>query len=98
MDQVSIKYTNIFQCKTLQNLPKFRSLVSIETIWQTIHRYIEVRIKLRTVILRLYVLQENVCIKCDDCGTTAFPRTTFPRNLPKCPFPKQFSPKRRLSP
>jgi hypothetical protein len=23
MDQVSIKYTNIFRCKALQNLPKF---------------------------------------------------------------------------
>jgi hypothetical protein len=23
MDQVSIKYTNILHCKTLQNLPKF---------------------------------------------------------------------------
>jgi hypothetical protein len=23
MDQVSIKYTNIFHCKTLQNLPQF---------------------------------------------------------------------------
>jgi hypothetical protein len=31
---VSIKYTNIFQCKTLQNLPKFRLLVWKETIWQ----------------------------------------------------------------
>jgi hypothetical protein len=27
MDQVSIKYANIFQCKTLQNLPKFGYLV-----------------------------------------------------------------------
>jgi hypothetical protein len=26
-DQVAIKYTNIFQCKTLQNLPKFGFLV-----------------------------------------------------------------------
>jgi hypothetical protein len=25
MDQVSIKYTNIFNCKTLQNLPKFEN-------------------------------------------------------------------------
>jgi hypothetical protein len=28
MNQVSIKYTNIFHCKTLQNLPKFGFLVS----------------------------------------------------------------------
>jgi hypothetical protein len=34
MDQVSIKYTNIFQCKTLQNLPKFGFLVWKHTIWQ----------------------------------------------------------------
>jgi hypothetical protein len=27
MDQVSIKYANIFHCKTLQNLPKFGFLV-----------------------------------------------------------------------
>jgi hypothetical protein len=27
MDQVSIKYTNIFHCKTLQNVPKFGFLV-----------------------------------------------------------------------
>jgi hypothetical protein len=27
MDQVSIKYTNIFHCKTLQNLPKLEFLV-----------------------------------------------------------------------
>jgi hypothetical protein len=27
MDQVSIKYINMFQCKTLQNLPKFGFLV-----------------------------------------------------------------------
>jgi hypothetical protein len=34
MDQVSIKYTNIFYCKTLQNLPKFGFLVWKQTIWQ----------------------------------------------------------------
>jgi hypothetical protein len=34
MDQVSIKYTNIFKCKTLQNLPKFGFLVCKQTIWQ----------------------------------------------------------------
>jgi hypothetical protein len=34
MDQVSIKYTNIFHCKTLQNLPKFGFLVCKQTIWQ----------------------------------------------------------------
>jgi hypothetical protein len=34
MDQVSIKYTNIFHCKTLQNLPKFGFLVLKQTIWQ----------------------------------------------------------------
>jgi hypothetical protein len=34
MDQVSIKYTNIFQFKTLQNLPKFGCLVWKQTIWQ----------------------------------------------------------------
>jgi hypothetical protein len=27
MDQVEIKYTGIFRCKTLQNLPKFGFLV-----------------------------------------------------------------------
>jgi hypothetical protein len=34
MDQVSIKYTNIFHCKTLQNLPKFGFLVWKQAIWQ----------------------------------------------------------------
>jgi hypothetical protein len=34
MDQVSIKYTNDFQCKTLPNLPKFAFLVRKQTIWQ----------------------------------------------------------------
>jgi hypothetical protein len=34
MDQVSIKYSNIFHCKTLQNLPKFGFLVLKQTIWQ----------------------------------------------------------------
>jgi hypothetical protein len=34
MDQVSIKYTNIFHCKTLKNLPKFGFLVGKQTIWQ----------------------------------------------------------------
>jgi hypothetical protein len=34
MDQVSIKYTNIFYCKTLQNLPNFIFLVWKQTIWQ----------------------------------------------------------------
>jgi hypothetical protein len=34
MDQVSIKYTIIFHCKTLQNLPKFGFLVWKQTIWQ----------------------------------------------------------------
>jgi hypothetical protein len=34
MDQVSIKYTSIFHCKTLQNLPKFVFLVWKQTIWQ----------------------------------------------------------------
>jgi hypothetical protein len=34
MDQVSIKYTNIFHCKTHQNFPKFGFLVWEQTIWQ----------------------------------------------------------------
>jgi hypothetical protein len=34
MDLVSIKYTNISHCKTLQNLPKFGFLVWKQTIWQ----------------------------------------------------------------
>jgi hypothetical protein len=34
MDQVSLKYTIIFHCKTLQNLPKFGFLVWKQTIWQ----------------------------------------------------------------
>jgi hypothetical protein len=34
MDQVSVKYTNIFNCKTLQNLPEFVFLVWKQTIWQ----------------------------------------------------------------
>jgi hypothetical protein len=34
MDQVSIKFTNIFHSKTLQNLPKFGFLVREQTIWQ----------------------------------------------------------------
>jgi hypothetical protein len=34
MDQVSIKYTNIFHCKTLQNLSKFGFWVWKQTIWQ----------------------------------------------------------------
>jgi hypothetical protein len=33
-DQMAIKYTNIFHCKTLQNLPKSGFLVRKETIWQ----------------------------------------------------------------
>jgi hypothetical protein len=34
MDQVSIKYTNIFNCKTLKNFPKLGFLVWNQTIWQ----------------------------------------------------------------
>jgi hypothetical protein len=34
IDQLGIKYTNIFNCKTLQNLPKLGFLVSKNTIWQ----------------------------------------------------------------
>jgi hypothetical protein len=34
MDQVSIKYVNIFRCKTLQYLPQFGFLVWKQTIWQ----------------------------------------------------------------
>jgi hypothetical protein len=34
MVQVSIKYSNIFHCKNLQNLPKFGFLVWKQTIWQ----------------------------------------------------------------
>jgi hypothetical protein len=34
MDQVSIKYTNIFHRMTLQNFPKFGFLVWKQTIWQ----------------------------------------------------------------
>jgi hypothetical protein len=37
MDQVSIKYTNIFHCKTLQNLPKFGFSAWKQTIWQPWH-------------------------------------------------------------
>jgi hypothetical protein len=34
IDQIAIKFTNIFYCKTLQNLPKLGFLVRKETIWQ----------------------------------------------------------------
>jgi hypothetical protein len=34
MDQVFIKYTNTFHCKTLQHLPKVGFLVRKQTIWQ----------------------------------------------------------------
>jgi hypothetical protein len=34
MDQVSMKYTIVFHCKTLQNLPKFGYFVLKQTIWQ----------------------------------------------------------------
>jgi hypothetical protein len=34
IDQPAIKYTNIFHCKTLQNLPKSGFLVRKYTIWQ----------------------------------------------------------------
>jgi hypothetical protein len=41
MDQVSIKYTNIFHCKTLQNLPKFGFSVWKQTIWQPCFRRVD---------------------------------------------------------
>jgi hypothetical protein len=41
MDQVSIKYSNIFQCKTHQNLPKFGFLVWKQTIWHPCHTVIK---------------------------------------------------------
>jgi hypothetical protein len=34
IDQIAIKYTNIFHCETLQNLPKLGFLVRKETIWR----------------------------------------------------------------
>jgi hypothetical protein len=34
MDQMAIKYTNIFHCKTLQKLPKLVFLVRKYAIWQ----------------------------------------------------------------
>jgi hypothetical protein len=34
IDEMSIKFTNIFYCKTLQNLPKLEFLVWKYTIWQ----------------------------------------------------------------
>jgi hypothetical protein len=34
MDHVSIKYTILFHCKTLQNLPRFGFLDWKQTIWQ----------------------------------------------------------------
>jgi hypothetical protein len=34
IDQVAIKYTNIFRCKTLQNLTKLRFFISKYAIWQ----------------------------------------------------------------
>jgi hypothetical protein len=40
MDQVSIKYTIIFHCKTLQNLTKFGFLVWKQTILQPWHRVV----------------------------------------------------------
>jgi hypothetical protein len=39
MDQVSMKYANIFHCKTIKNLPKFGFLVRIQTIWQPCFRF-----------------------------------------------------------
>jgi hypothetical protein len=35
IDQMVIKYTKIFHCKTLQNLPKLEFFVSKQTIWQS---------------------------------------------------------------
>jgi hypothetical protein len=37
-DQTAIKYTNIFHCKTLQNLPKFGFSVWKYTICATLSR------------------------------------------------------------
>jgi hypothetical protein len=34
LDQMAIKYTNIFRCKPLQNLPKFGFLVGKFATWQ----------------------------------------------------------------
>jgi hypothetical protein len=34
IDRMSIKYTNIFHCRTLQKIPKFVLLVRKYTIWQ----------------------------------------------------------------
>jgi hypothetical protein len=49
MDQVTIKYSNIFHWNTLQDLPKFGFLVWKQTIWQPclrgqfyLHRYIKI--------------------------------------------------------
>jgi hypothetical protein len=34
MDQVSVKHTNVFHCRTLQNVPNFGFLVWKQTLWQ----------------------------------------------------------------
>jgi hypothetical protein len=34
IDQITINYTDIFHCKTLQNLPKLGFLIWKKAIWQ----------------------------------------------------------------
>jgi hypothetical protein len=55
MDQVSKNYTNIFHCKTLQNLPKFGFLVRKQNIWQ---RWYLVGKKYRLAIARVNAAAE----------------------------------------
>jgi hypothetical protein len=72
MDQVSIKYTNIFRCKTVQNLPKFWILVWKQTIWQLWFQH-ECASK-HTIFKTVYVLfciqpreQSNTSVKLPYC-------------------------------
>jgi hypothetical protein len=59
MHQVSIKYTNVFHCKTLQNLPKFGFLVRKQTIWQPCFQESKIISEVRKLKLQKNISEES---------------------------------------
>jgi hypothetical protein len=88
MDQASIKYTNIFHCKTLQNLPKFGFLGWKQTIWQPGIRCGQERtnhLQLADIgAVRRYISIQKILVQYQfperlfpQMSETTFPRTTL---------------------
>jgi hypothetical protein len=95
IDPMAIKYTNIFYCKTLQNLPKLGFLFSKYTIWQPWSRPMGMkiararlenfRILFQAWVIRcqcmLYIRSSTTGVTCSIFGDSWHPVAISPTNF-----------------